>query len=381
MLEWKECTIADLGQIITGRTPPTKNNKYWNGSVMFVTPKDIQSTKHIFHTERYISELGKLKMSGCVLPKNAVCVSCIGNIGYLGITTQECISNQQINSIIVNENNDIDYVYYLLKSLWVYFKHCEGQSTALSILNKTQFSQIKVKIPTVKIQKKIASILSALDDKIELNNKINKNLEEQAQAIFKSWFVDFEPFGGVMPDNWRMGKVSEIIELHDSKRVPLSGNERDKMAKNYPYYGATSIIDYVDNYLFDGIYLLLGEDGTVINSKGFPILQYVYGKFCVNNHAHIITGKSGYSVEMLYLLFNITNVRHIVTGAVQQRISQIHLKNVSVIIPQENILKDFDKIIQPFFAVIRKNRDENQRLSAIRDTLLPQLLNGKIEIP
>ena len=378
--KWQECTIGDLGQIVTGKTPPTKNNEYWGGKVMFITPKDIQATKHIFKTERYVTSEGKVAVRGAILPKGSICVSCIGNIGYLGITTEECISNQQINSIIVNETNDIDFVYYLLKSLWTYFKNYEGQSTALSILNKTQFSKIKVQMPNIEVQKKIASILKILDEKIELNNEINNNLFQQAQALYKYRFVDMQPFDGVMPDNWHLGTVSEIIELHDSKRIPLSSRERADLAKIYPYYGATSVMDYVDRYLFDGIYLLLGEDGTVVDDKGFPILQYVEGKFWVNNHAHIITGKNGFTVETLYLLFSLTNVQSIVTGAVQPKISQANLNKVSVVIPSEAELSAFNSIVQPIFAQIRNLRAETARLAATRDTLLPRLMSGELDV-
>lgn len=188
------------------------------------------------------------------------------------------------------------------------------------------------------------------------------------------------PFDGVMPDDWHFGTVSEVIELHDSKRIPLSSRERSNLAKLYPYYGATSVMDYVDRYLFDGIYLLLGEDGTVVDSKGFPILQYVEGKFWVNNHAHIITGKNGFSVELLYLLFSLTSVHSIVTGAVQPKISQANLNKVSVIIPSQEELKFFDETIQPIFAQIRTLREENDRLTATRDTLLPRLMSGEIDV-
>ena len=245
---------------------------------------------------------------------------------------------------------------------------------------KEFLKELTIPLPPMDIQKIIGDYYFKLSEKIEINKKINKNLEQQAQAIFKSWFVDFEPFGGVMPDDWRFGTASEIIELHDYKRIPLSGSKRDKMEKIYPYYGATSRMDYVDNYIFDGIYLLLGEDGTVIDGNGFPILQYVYGKFWVNNHAHIITGKLGYTVESLYLLFSLTNIKHIVTGAVQQKISQANLKKVPVIIPDVQTLNEFDCVVQPIFAAIRNYRDENQRLAALRDTLLPKLMNGEIDV-
>lgn len=211
---------------------------------------------------------------------------------------------------------------------------------------------------------------------------LNNNLEQQAKALYKDWFFDFSPFSsnGNLPDGWRFGLVGDIIQLHDSKRVPLSGAERDKMAKVYPYYGATSLMDYVDNYLFDGIYLLLGEDGSVIDKKGFPILQYVEGKFWVNNHAHIITGKNGFSVEQLYLLFSLTNVQSIVTGAVQPKISQTNLKKLPVIIPSEKDLKKFDVVVQPIFAQIRNLRAENNKLSVIRDSLLPKLMSDEIDV-
>ena len=139
-------------------------------------------------------------------------------------------------------------------------------------------------------------------------------------------------------------------------------------------------MDYVDEYLFDGIYLLLGEDGTVVDGNGFPILQYVEGKFWVNNHAHIITGKNGFSVEMLYLLFSLTKVQSIVTGAVQPKISQANLNKVQIIIPPNSELKELDTSIQPLFAQIRNLRAENDRLAALRDTLLSRLMSGELDV-
>ena len=189
-----------------------------------------------------------------------------------------------------------------------------------------------------------------------------------------------EPFSGKMPDDWRLGTFSEIIEFHDTKRVPLSNRERANLKKIFPYYGATSIMDYVDKYIFDGVYLLISEDGTVADSKGFPILQYVDGRFWVNNHAHIVTGKNGFTVEILYLLCSLTNIKSIITGAVQQKISQSSLKKVPVIIPSKSDLNEFDSIIQPIFAQIRNLRAENNRLNNILNILLPRLLSGKLDV-
>ena len=383
MSEWKECTIADLGEVVGGATPSTKKpENYENGDISWITPKDLSTFNGRFITrgERNITEIGLNSCSTRLLPPNTVLFSSRAPIGYVAIAAKEMCTNQGFKSVIPNSDTDYMFLYYLLKFTKDNIENM-GSGTTFKEVSGNTMKSIKVCVPVdIEEQRRISTVLSAIDNKIELNTTINENLEQQAQALFKAWFVDFEPFGGFMPDDWRIGTASEIIELHDSKRVPLSGAERDKMDKIYPYYGATSRMDYVDNYLFDGIYLLLGEDGTVIDANGFPILQYVYGKFWVNNHAHIITGKLGYTVESLYLLFSLTNIKHIVTGAVQQKVSQANLKKVPVIIPNAHSLERFNTIIQPIFATIRNYRDENEHLAALRDTLLPKLMNGEIDV-
>ena len=297
-----------------------------------------------------------------------------GNVRFF---SGEAYMTEHAVVVCTDENNNTRYLSYLLDSMKL--GRLSGQSAQPGLSVKV-LAQQEVDMPPLEQQKKVVNILSAIEDKIELNNRINKNLLKQAQALYKDRFVDIHPFGGEMPTDWHLGTVSEIIELHDSKRIPLSSRERADLAKIYPYYGATSVMDYVDRYLFDGIYLLLGEDGTVVDSKGFPILQYVEGKFWVNNHAHIITGKNGFTVETLYLLFSLTNVQSIITGAVQPKISQANLNKVPVIIPSKAELSAFDAIIQPIFAQIRNLRTENDRLAVIRDTLLPRLMSGELDV-
>ena len=270
--------------------------------------------------------------------------------------------------------------YVLADDTFFDYSMATSKGTKMPRGDKKAIMEYEVPELSYEDQCKIAGILEVIDEKIELNTDINKNLLQQARAMYKNRFVDLTPFGGSVPTDWHLGTVSEIIELHDSKRIPLSSRERADLDKIYPYYGATSVMDYVDRYLFDGIYLLLGEDGTVVDASGFPILQYVEGKFWVNNHAHIITGKNGFTVELLYLLFSLTNVQSIVTGAVQPKISQANLNKVPVVIPSEAELKDFDESIQPFFAEIRNLRAENDRLSSVRDSLLPRLMSGELDV-
>ena len=302
-------------------------------------------------------------------------------VGDLNITPVDMCLGRGVCSLRMKNGNQ-SFLYYMMN---YYVPHLlkKESGTVFGSVNRSDINGLEVDIPEdEQIQRRIARYLEMIDDKIELNNKINNNLEQQAKALYKDWFFDFTPFStdGNLPDGWRLGTVSDIIQLHDSKRVPLSGAERDKMAKIYPYYGATSLMDYVDNYLFDGIYLLLGEDGTVVDSLGFPILQYVYGQFWVNNHAHIITGKEGFSVEELYLFFSLTNIKSIVTGAVQQKVSQQNLKKVPAIIPSKDVLSAFDELIQPIFSQIRNLRDENASLADLRDTLLPKLMSGEFDV-
>lgn len=199
---------------------------------------------------------------------------------------------------------------------------------------------------------------------------VNHHLVELAVSIWQ------ERFSGQTVN----GKLGDIIELFDSKRVPLSSKQREKMDKIYPYYGATRLMDYVDNYLFDGIYLLLGEDGTVIDQEGYPILQYVWGKFWVNNHAHILVGRNGFTVESLYVLLKTTNVSSIVTGAVQLKINQANLKSVEVYIPSAEELENFNSTIDPIFERLRNSTNEIEALTKLRDSLLPKLMSGEISL-
>lgn len=288
------------------------------------------------------------------------------------------------NDVLVfmaKEDIDSDFLYYVLADdAFFAYAMATSKGTKMPRGDKKSIMQYEVPCYDVETQQKIASILKSIDEKIELNNAINNNLFQQAQSLYKDRFIDMTPFDGTIPEDWHSGTVSEIMELHDSKRIPLSNRERANLAKVYPYYGATSVMDYVDRYLFNGIYLLIGEDGTVVDDKGLPILQYVEGKFWVNNHAHIITGKNGFSVELLYLLFSLTSVQSIVTGAVQPKISQANLNKVPVIIPSDGELKAFDTTIQPLFAQIRNLRAENDRLAYTRDTLLPKLMSGELDV-
>lgn len=373
---WKTYKLGDIGTIVGGATPSTFIDKYYGGNIPWLTPKDLSNfhERYITQGERNITQEGLESCSAQLLPQNTILFSSRAPIGYVAIAKNPVATNQGFKSVIPNEKIvSYLFLYYLL----VYNKNrieAVGSGTTFKEVSASTMRNIPISLPPLAEQKRIADILGAIDDKIELNRRINANLEQQAQALYKSWFVDNKK------DDWEEKRLDDIISIYDSQRKPLSGQQREKMEKLYPYYGAASLMDYVDNYLFDGIYLLLGEDGTVSDSEGFPMLQYVWGKFWVNNHAHILQGKNGFTTESLYILLKQTNVSSIVTGAVQPKISQANLKSVPITMPPINLLNQYNDIIKPLFDQIRTNQNQIQQLSTLRDTLLPKLMSGEIKV-
>lgn len=380
--EWTYRPLGELVSFASGGTPSKKRDDYWGGTIPWISAKTLK-TENIDTSDLFITEEG-LKAGSKIAPKGSILLLTRGSGLFNGIpiarVEKDVAFNQDIKCLDSYGEVENEFIFYWLLSQKDYLMAKVGVTGIGAGKFDLDFLQkLMIPIPSERERKSIVGFASSISEKIRCNAKVNDNLFRQAQALYKDRFIDLKPFNGKMPPDWQLGTVSEIIELHDSKRIPLSSRERANLTKIYPYYGATSVMDYVDRYLFDGIYLLLGEDGTVVDDKGFPILQYVEGKFWVNNHAHIITGKNGFTVETLYLLFSLTNVRSIVTGAVQPKISQANLNNVSVVIPSKAELSTFNSIVQPIFSQIRNLRAESDRLTSTRDILLPRLMSGEID--
>lgn len=220
---------------------------------------------------------------------------------------------------------------------------------------------------------------------------------EITKQLYKNWFIDFEfpnesgkPYKssngkmieselGLIPENWTVKRLDEISSNFDSKRKPLSGKDREERTGNIPYYGATSIIDYVNDYIFDDIYVLMGEDGSVINADNTPVLQYIWKKCWINNHAHVLQGKD-ISTEHLMECLRATDVSSIITGAVQLKINQANMNSLKYVYATSDINKKFDEIIDGFYKKIRNNIEQNETLTQLRDTLLLKLMNGEIDL-
>ena len=178
MAIWKKVKVGEIGKVITGKTPKTSNSEYYGGAIPFLTPSDNMSVKYVTETNKYLTELGRLSVRNATLPSNAVCVSCIGSdLGKVVVTTQKTVTNQQINSIIVDESKyNVDFIYYSMLELGKILNFHSKTSTAVPIVNKSSFSEYEILCPELKIQKKIGDVLSSIDKKIEQNEKINNNL-------------------------------------------------------------------------------------------------------------------------------------------------------------------------------------------------------------
>ena len=270
-----------------------------------------------------------------------------------------------------------DYLYlFFCRDEFDRYARYKSTGSATEFFNWEDMCAVPFKIPPMDFQQLIVNTYKVLNERIALKQKINDNLLNSVQAIFRSWFVDYDPFDGVCPSNWETGCVEDIAEFFDSMRKPLSSLERADMERIYPYYGAVSIVDYVDDYIFDGEYLLVSEDGIyVVDENGHPLIQHISGKFWANNHAHILKGKAGFNEDSLYLFLANTNMAPIVTGAAQPKINQANLKSFPITTPDSETMLKFNNIIQPFFDQRLTNESEIKKLEALQSLLLTRLVD------
>lgn len=295
-----------------------------------------------------------------------------------------------LHRVRVHENK-VDYRWLFYRFLFAKSRNEFDQyfsgTTTIKHMPGDKLVKIRLDLPELSVQRQIGETLSYYDDLIENNQRQIKLLEEAAQRLYKEWFVDLRFPGhehvkivdGV-PNGWSIKMLQEIVDYHDSFRKPLSGKQRAAMQGTYRYYGAAGVLDYVNAYLFDGTYLLLGEDGTVVTTDGYPILQYVSGQFWVNNHAHVLTGKGTFTTEYIYMLFKHLKVTDVVTGVAQPKISQGRLSAKKVLVAGEKLVQKYHNLIQPILQKILILEEQVVELTEARDRLLPKLMSGEIEL-
>ena len=332
--------------------------------------------------------------------KGDILISAAGTIGKTVIFDGEDSYFQDSNIVwIENDESKVtnQFLYYFLQTN----PFITTNGSTIKRLYNDNLRDTKIpNVPSIQQQNQITDILGALDKKIQINNQINQELEAMAKTLYDYWFVQFDfpdqngkPYkssGGKMvynpelkreiPKGWEVEKLGDITICHDSKRVPLSSNDRELVKGEIPYYGATGIMDYVNDYIFDGDYVLMAEDGSVMTEKGTPILQRISGKNWVNNHAHVLEPIKNHSCKLLMMLLKDVSVMKIKTGSIQMKINQENMNKIVVpAIPLELLFEINQKL-----EVIDKQQlnliEENKQLTQLRDWLLPMLMNGQVKV-
>ena len=309
----------------------------------------------------------------------------------------EALISQAYIPFEVKDTNELDPEYLMMwfrRPEFDRYARFKSHGSAREIFDWEEMCNTILPVPDIDKQREIVKEYNTIQNRINLNQQLIQKLEETAQAIYKKWFVEFEfpdengkPYksnGGEMvwceelgkeiPKGWEKCILKNLSNCLDYKRKPLSEEERNGFKGKFPYYGAMGIVDYVKEYIFDGEYLLFSEDGVnVIDKKGHPSVFLIWGKFWVNNHAHILEGKDGFSTRLIYSMLKEVNVSDLVTGAAQPKINQENMNSIILIKPYISISKAFDRVINPMFEIIKYKTQENQKLLELKELLLSKL--------
>lgn len=317
-----------------------------------------------------------------------------------------CIVSTSYTVFKIVDTEQLDPEYLMMwfrRSEFDRYARYMSHGTVRELFGWEEMCDVELPVPSIEKQREIVREYNVVNDRIALNEQLTQKLEDTAQTLYKQWFVDFEfpiskayaesiskpelegmPYkssGGEMafneqletdiPQAWSAEKLGDICQVLDSRRKPLSGEQRLKIQGEYPYYGAMSIVDYVNDYLFDGTYVLFSEDGAnVVDEQGYPALQYVWGKFWVNNHAHILQGSEKVTNEYLYLALKKTKFGHLVTGAAQPKINQKNMVGVYLCCPSSSALKAFKPVTSVIFNKIKVAYELTNILKKLKENLL-----------
>jgi type I restriction enzyme S subunit len=383
---WPEIRIGDLGDVFTGRTPPTEHPAYFGNDYPFITPGDMHQGKYARATERSVSHEGAELLKRIKVPANSVCVSCIGwQMGEAIMTDKPSFTNQQINTIVPNGKVAPSFLYYSLRPRKQELLSL-GATTGVRtpILNKSAFCDLKVKIPPLPVQRRIAGILSAYDDLIENNQRRIKILEEMARSLYREWFVNFRFPGhekvplvdsplGPIPKGWEVRPVEEIV-----KRIP-AGKKYDQ--KTVQQTGAVPVLDQgrsgLIGYHDDQPGVVASEDKPVIVFANHTCYQRMI-HFPFSAIQNILPFVSSLAVPRnIYWLHFATNgvvVFNDYKGHWPEFVSK------KVVVPPADLCQRFGDLVLPFALQNLKLERLSQNLRQTLDLLLPKMICGEIQI-
>ena len=407
MTEWIDCKISDIGTVVGGATPSTKKNEnYESGEISWITPKDLSSfdARYIEKGERNITEIGLKSCSTQLLPINTILFSSRAPIGYIAIAAKELCTNQGFKSIIPNENTDPLFLYYLLKYNKDRIENL-GSGTTFKEISGSTMKNIKVRVPKVKeIQSKIVSILTSIDDKIELNQKINNNLFEQIKVISTAWLSDYIPFGATLPENWSEISLAEITDFfsgYSYKGAELSDSEIAMATiKNFDRKGGFKLDGYKEIKpssklkdtqfveLFDTLvaHTDLTQNAEVIGNAELVMSKSTYKEIIFSMDLVKVIPKNGKISKFLIaaILQDKKFKAHClgyVNGTTVLHLSKKALAEYKIFLPNDtSVLKPLDDIITNLYIKIAENISENNHLEKIKNSLLPKLMSGEIDV-
>ena len=381
MTEWTECKISDIGMVVGGATPSTKKSEnYENGTIAWITPKDLSafSGRYIQRGERNITETGLKSCSTQLLPKNTVLFSSRAPIGYVAIAANEVCTNQGFKSIVPNANTDALFLYYLLKHNKDKIEGM-GSGTTFKEVSGNIMKNIVVSVPTdKKVQEIIASVLGTIDDKIEESERINNNLEQQAQAIYQRMFIDNAS------SDWEEGTLSDIADITMGQSPSGSSYNEDGNGTIF-FQGRAEF-----GFRFPTVRLYTTEPkrmactNDTLMSVRAPVgdLNVAHVDCCIGRGLAAIHSKNNHQSFVLYTMFSLKKQLDVFNGegTVFGSINRNSLNDMPLIIPSSDKLDEFEALVAPMDAAIRNNYDEICRLEQLRDSLLPKLMSGELDV-
>ena len=403
-MEWKEVRLGDVcTRVCSGGTPKSTNLSYYGGKIPWLNTKEIDFNR-IYFTEKTITDSGLNNSSAKWIVPNTVTVAMYGaTAGKSCIVKVPMTTNQACCNLTINDEvADYEFVYYSLKNDYTTLASL-ANGGAQQNLNAQIIKDYVLKMPSLADQRRIASILSSLDRKIELNNKINADLEEMAQAIFKNWFVDFEPFKdgkfvdselGMIPEGWKVGRLDEIADVvggsTPSKAKPEYYTQKGiawltpKDLSNHPaVYTSRGEIDITEEG-YNSTSTKLMPKGTILFTSRAPIgyISIAQNDICTNQgFKSLVPKKAGTCFLYCFLKYVTPEIENKSTGSTFKEASGSLMKSLQVIMPEQKVFEDFETIVSPLFARIESLEKENSCLSLLRDTLLPRLMSGELEVP
>lgn len=383
---WKEYKIKDIAEVIGGGTPRTDNPDFWNGDIPWITPRDLTgySKMYISNGERFISSEGLKGSSTRLLPKGTVLLTSRAPIGYVAIADNEICTNQGFKSLVLNEDLVYNkFIYYWIKNKIDYLQSI-GTGTTFAEISGNVVKEIDIQLPPLPEQKAIASVLSSLDDKIDLLHQQNQTLEALAETLFRQWFIE------EAKDDWEEIKFGDVVTVkRGGSPRPIQDYLSDSGYRWLKISDATKenspfIFDIKEHIKVEGLnkttYLEAGK--LVLSNSATPGLPKILQVDTCIHDGWLHFPKSKFSNEFLYLFFKKIRpeLENMGNGSIFTNLKTDILKEFELRLPDDITLQKFDVIIKDYFNKILINQQQIQTLTKLRNTLLPKLMSGEVRV-